>query len=167
MHALYIFSVWIHVLAAIIWVGGLFFVVLVVVPWLRGGGRVDAGVFLRETGVRFRTVGWTCFGIVLITGTFNLWVRGVRLGDFARVDWLSSPFGRATVLKLAVFILVLAVSAIHDFSLGPRATVAIAKDPTSMEAARFRRRASILGRVNGLFAITLVALGVILVRGWP
>jgi hypothetical protein len=62
---------------------------------------------------------------------------------------------------------VLLVSAVHDFSLGPRATVAIAKDPTSAEAERFRRRASVLGRLNALLALALVALGVILVRGWP
>lgn len=167
MHALYILSVWLHVLAAITWVGGMFFVVLVVVPWLRRGGRAHASVFLRETGVRFRTVGWTSFVIVLLTGTFNLWVRGVRLSDFAQVAWRSSPFGRAVLVKLGVFALVLLVSAVHDFSLGPRATVAIAKDPTSAEAERFRRRASVLGRLNALLALALVALGVILVRGWP
>lgn len=167
MQALYILSVWLHVLAAITWVGGMFFVVLVVVPWLRRGGRANASVFLRETGVRFRTVGWTCFAIVLTTGTFNLWVRGVRLGDFTQADWRSSPFGQATLLKLGVFVLVLLVSGVHDFSLGPRATIAIAKDPSSTEAERLRRRASVLGRLNTILALALVGLGVILVRGWP
>ena len=57
MHALYLLSVWIHILAATVWIGGMSFLVLVVVPWLRRGGRVEAAVFLRETGERFRNVG--------------------------------------------------------------------------------------------------------------
>lgn len=78
MHALYLLSVWVHILAATVWLGGMLFLVLVVVPWLRKGGGTDAAVFLRETGERFRSVGWGCFFVLLITGTFNLWFRGVR-----------------------------------------------------------------------------------------
>jgi putative copper resistance protein D len=167
MHALYLLSVWVHILAATVWIGGMSFLVLVVVPWLRRGGRVEAAVFLRETGERFRNVGWSCFLLLAVTGTFNLWVRGVRLSDFARAEWLTSPFGKTVLLKLGVFALVLTVSAVHDFVVGPRATRAIAKSPQSAEAQRERRRASLLGRVNVVFALILVAAGVMLVRGVP
>src|SRR5690606_19724327 len=122
MHALYLFSVWVHILAATVWVGGMLFLVLVVVPWLRKGGRTNAGIFLRETGERFRNVGWVCFGLVLVAGTFSLWVRGVRLSHFASADWLGPPFGKTVVVKLSAFLLVLVVSAVHDFVVGPRAT---------------------------------------------
>ncbi len=81
MRALYLLSVWIHILAATVWIGGMLFLVLVVVPWLRKGKRPDAAVFLRETGTRFRNVGWICFALLAVTGTFNLWMRGVRLSD--------------------------------------------------------------------------------------
>jgi putative copper export protein len=167
MHIAYLVSVWIHIVAAIIWVGGMLFLVLVVVPWLRRGGRVDAAVFLRETGARFRNVGWGCFGVVLLTGTFNLWARGVRLSDFVREEWLSSPFGKTVVLKLLVFAAVLTISATHDFAVGPRATAAIAQNPRSEHAAAMRRRASLLGRANVVLALVLVGAGVMLVRGTP
>ena len=104
---------------------------------------------------------------MLITGTFNLWVRGVRLADFTRAEWLDSSFGKTTLLKLAVFAVVLVISGIHDFILGPRATAAIAEDPRSARAAALRRRASVLGRLNAVLALVLVALGVMLVRGVP
>ena len=97
MRVLYLASVWLHILAATVWIGGMAFLVLVVVPWLRKRGATDAGRLLRETGQRFRTVGWVCFAIVAITGTFNLWSRGVRLSDFSRAEWLSSPFGHTSL----------------------------------------------------------------------
>jgi putative copper export protein len=167
MHALYLLSVWVHILAASVWIGGMLFLVLVVVPWLRRGGRKEAAVFLRETGERFRNVGWTCFGLLLVTGTFNLWMRGVRLGDFTRAEWLSSPFGKTVLVKLSAFMLVVTVSAIHDFVVGPRATRAIAAAPGSVASRLARRQASRLGRINVALALVLVAAGVMLVRGVP
>lgn len=164
---LYFISVVLHILAATIWIGGIAFLVLVVVPWLRGGGRVAAGAFLRETGERFRTVGWTCFGVLLVTGTYNLWYRGVRPRHLVDPTWLQSPVGSAIALKLAVFALVLCISVVHDFSVGPRATRAIALDPTSPEAARLRQQASLLGRANALLALVLIVIAVAIVRGWP
>jgi copper resistance protein D len=167
MRTLYYVSVWLHVLAATIWIGGLFFIVLVVVPWLRRGGRTGAGAFLRETGVRFRTVGWTCFAVLALTGTFNLWVRGVRPRHFVDPDWLATPSGCTVAAKVAVFAIVLAISVVHDFVVGPRATRAIEDDPASAEAARLRRMASLLGRANALLALVLLAIAIAIVRGWP
>jgi uncharacterized membrane protein len=166
----YLVSVWVHILAATIWIGGLFFVVLVVVPWLRRGNATsaqDAGRFLSETGERFRAVGWICFGLVAATGVFNLGVRGVRLQDVVDPAWWTSGFGSAVGLKLLAFGLVLVVSFVHDFRVGPAATDAIRGEPDSARARSLRRRASLLGRLNGVLALVLVALGVVIVRGWP
>ncbi|HEX7481091.1 MAG TPA: DUF4149 domain-containing protein [Polyangiales bacterium] len=167
MHVLYLLSVWIHILAAITWVGGMGFLMLVVVPWLRTADRLVAARLMRDTGRRFRTVGWACFGIVLVTGSFNLWVRGVRLESFADAQWRGSPFGEAVQWKLAVFALVLVLSVVHDFFIGPGASAAQQRAPGSAEADRMRRLASWMGRGNALLALVLVALAVALVRGWP
>lgn len=167
MPALYVLSVWIHILAATAWIGGIFFLVLVVVPWLHGKDRATAATFLRETGTRFRNVAWACFAVLLTTGVANLGFRGVRLENFFQREWLTSSFGHAVVCKLALFAAVLALSVIHDFSVGPRAAIAVEIDPASPEAEKLRRQASLLGRANALLALLLVAVGVILVRGWP
>ena len=167
MRTLYLISVWLHILAATIWIGGIFFIVLVVVPWLRKGGRAGAGTFLRETGARFRSVGWACFAVLAVTGTFNLWIRGVRPRFFLDPDWLASSFGRTVTLKLGVFAVVLIISVVHDFIVGPRATAVLERDAGSPEAARLRRIASLLGRANALLALALLAIAVALVRGWP
>lgn len=167
MHGLYLFSVFLHIAAAIVWIGGMFFLVLVVVPWLKRGDRAQASIVMRETGRRFRNIGWACFGIVLVTGTFNLYMRGVRLGDFFRPEWLASPFGKAVSYKLSLFFVAVSLSAVHDFWHGPRATLAGRKNPRSPEAERLRKQASWMGRLNMVLALALVGLGIVLVRGWP
>ncbi len=167
MHALFVVSVWLHILAAIAWVGGMFFLVLVVVPWLRRGGGIDAGRFLHETGVRFRNVGWACFGVLLVTGLFNLGYRGVRPTHLVDPSWLATPYARAVLAKLGLFALILLVSAVHDFAIGPRATRVLRESPGSEEALALRRRASLLGRFNALLALAIVFVAVVLVRGWP
>jgi copper resistance protein D len=163
----YLISVWLHILAAMTWIGGMFFIVLVIVPSLRRGDRAAATKLLGESGRRFRTVGWACFAILIATGSFNLYVRGVKLHDFTSAEWLRSPFGKAIVFKLSIFAFVLVLSAIHDFAIGPRAVLELERDPSSAVSARLRRRASLMGRINALLALALVAFGVILVRGWP
>jgi copper resistance protein D len=167
VHALYVISVWLHILAAMAWVGGMLFLVLVVVPWLRRGGGVDAGRFLHETGVRFRNVGWGCFALLLATGTFNLWFRGIRFTHFVDPAWLGTPYAKALIAKLVVFALIVAVSAVHDFSIGPRATRALRERPGAPEALTLRKRASLLGRLNAVLALVVVFVAVTLVRGWP
>jgi len=167
VHQLYLLSVWIHIMAAMVWTGGMLFLVLVAVPWLRKGPREQAAAFLHETGTRFRNVGWICFLLLAITGTFNLWFRGVRLADFGHAEWLCSPFGRTITLKLGLFFAVLVVSAVHDFIVGPRATQALQRAPHSTRAHAARRRASLLGRTNVLLALLIVAAAVMLVRGVP
>lgn len=168
MHTLYYFSVLLHVLAAITWIGGMAFLVLVAVPYLRrSGDRRAAAAFLAAAGPRFRDVGWACFAVALVTGTFNLWVRGVRLSSFGDPEWLATSFAQTVILKLGVFVIVLAVSIAHDFVVGPRATVAVQKDPSSPEAEKLRRIASWMGRLNALLALALVAAAVALVRGGP
>lgn len=167
MSTLYLVSVWLHVLAATAWLGGMFFLMLVVLPWLRRGDRATAAKLLAETGVRYRAVGWACFAVVLVTGTFNLWVRGVRLHDFASGEWLASSFGRTVLLKLGAFTAVVAISAVHDFVVGPRAAAELTRAPDSPRAHALRRQASLLGRVTFLLALLLVALGVVVVRGVP
>ena len=54
-----------------------------------------------------------------------------------------------------------------DMDPGEMTDEEIAEDPRSARAAALRRRASVLGRLNAVLALVLVALGVMLVRGVP
>ena len=185
---LYQVSVFLHIVSAIIWVGGMLFLALVVVPATRTVPAAERAALFGVLGRRFRTVGWACIATLLVTGTINLTYRGVTLENlFARELWASS-FGAALALKLGVVALLLALSVYHDFVIGPRSVRALARHPgaglqagpgappavaapspagPSAEAQRLRRRASLVGRAEAILALAAVALGIMLVRGVP
>ena len=165
LHSLYRVSVLVHVLAAIVWVGGIGFFSFVLVPWIRSDDAPARRRALHELALRFRPIGWTCFAILLVTGTFNLWVRGVRIESFTRAEWLGSPLGQAVVAKLGLFAAVVALSGLHDFVVGPRVASAMRVGAPPAQVAAARRRASWMGRINGALAIALVAAAVSIVRG--
>lgn len=164
MRALYLTSVWLHILAAAAWIGTLVFLATVLVPTLRRQGD-DAlrARLLRASGPGLRILGWTCFGLLFTTGLINLAGRGFDLTDLGWRLW-QGPFGRALVWKLLAFAAVLALSGLHDFRWGPRAAAA---EPGSPEGLRLRRVAGWVGRLNLLLALAIVYLAVMLVRGWP
>jgi putative copper export protein len=169
MTALYYLSVWLHVLAAAVWIGGMAFIVLVVVPLIRQPSSRDwAASFIHRSGLRFRAVGWVCLALLVVTGAVNMGFRGLRWGELFTTGYAGNPIGRALMWKLILVAGVLVVSAVHDFRIGPRATELWQQDPASPEAARFRRLAGIFGRINALLALAIVLLAVMVARGgWP
>ncbi len=168
MHALYLASVWLHIMAAVAWVGGTLFLVLVLVPAIRQEEfRRIGSALIRFTGLRFRWVGWVCFAIFIITGSVNLAARGIGFAELMEAPFWQGSFGRTLALKLALVAAILGISALHDFRLGPRAAAAWEADPSSAETLRLRRTAVQLGRWNLLLALAVILLGIMLVRGAP
>jgi uncharacterized membrane protein len=157
--------VWLHVLAAATWLGTMVFLAAVLVPVLRATGD-DAlrARLLGATGTRLRALGWLSFGVLATTGLVNLTFRGFDLLDRSDVGWRlwQGPFGHALAWKLGLFAVVLLLSAVHDFRLGPRAT---ALAPGSPAALRLRRWATWIGRLNLLLGLAIVFLAVALARG--
>ena len=146
------------------WLGGMFFLALVGAPVLR---RVEpaslrAEVF-RRLGGRFRVAGWVAIVVLLATGATNLGLRGLldaeTLGDPA---FWGRPYGRTLGWKLALVTVMVSLSALHDFVLGPRVS---RLDPGSPAALTARRRVAWLARVNAGLGVALVAVALRLSRG--
>jgi copper resistance protein D len=165
---IYLVSVWLHIMAAVVWVGGTLFLVIVLVPAIRRPefGAI-ASALIRFTALRFRWVGWVCFCIFALTGVVNLAARGIGLQELRGALFWQGSFGRTLAIKLMLVAAILLISAFHDFFLGPRASAAWEADPVSVETLRFRRRAVHLGRLNLLLSLAAIVLGIMLVRGAP
>ena len=68
------------------------------------------------------------------------------------------------MVKLVLVLLVLLLSAVHDFAVGPRAAALKRADPDSVRARSLGRLASRIARANLLLTLAILALAVMLVR---
>lgn len=164
MSGLYYLNVSAHVLAAIVWLGGMFFIALIGAPVLRGidSAPVRAQI-LRLLGARFRLIGWIAIAVLLATGAANLGFRDqLSWSVLGSAAFWSTRYGTALAWKLAAVAFMLVASALHDFVLGPRAS---RHDPQSAEARAARRSAAWIARVNALVGIVVVYAAVRLARG--
>ncbi len=161
--SVYLLSVTLHVLAAMLWLGGMFFLAAVGAPVLRGVEPALRARLFQALGERFRVVGWAAIGVLLVTGAVNLRFRGWWGTEvWTSAGFWGSPAGRALAWKLGAVAVMVAVSAVHDFVQGPAAGRLMPGSPRALAA---RRRASWLARINALVGILLVAAAVRLARG--
>lgn len=160
----YYFNVTLHVLAALLWLGGMFFLGAVGAPVLR---RVEPASLRAQLftglGEQFRRVGWTAIGVLVITGIFNLHFRGLLRAElWTSAAFWSSGLGQALAWKLGTAALMIGISAVHDFISGPAAG---RLEPGSPAAVRARLRAAWMARVNAIVGVVLVIAAVRLARG--
>lgn len=162
--SLYHLNVTLHVVAALFWLGGMFFLGVVGAPVLRQVEPPAMRVALfRDLGLRFRNAGWFAIGVLVATGVGNLWFRGVLSWSvLSQGHFWATPYGRALGWKLAAVTTMVVVSAVHDFVLGPAASAA---RPGTPEAERARRWAAYLARANAFVGLLLVLFAVRLARG--
>lgn len=165
MPAFYFLNVTVHVLAAMLWLGGMMFLGLVGAPVLRA---VEPAALRQQLfqalGLRFRAIGWWAIGVLIVSGIANLHFRGwLRwegiLGEGA--FWRSAA-GHALGFKLGCVTVMLAVEAVHDFALGPMAGAA---EPGSPRALELRRHAALLARFSAIVGVLVVIAAVRLARG--
>ncbi|NIT56624.1 MAG: DUF4149 domain-containing protein, partial [Aliifodinibius sp.] len=78
MRWFYATSVFIHILSAVVWIGGMIFIALIVVPVTRKPLFENVKTSLIQTiGERFRIIGWICLALFLLTGYLNIGFKGL------------------------------------------------------------------------------------------
>jgi len=162
----------VHVFSAVIWIGGAIFLALVMVPVARGMEPPAMGlIFLRKAALRFRGIAWILLTLLVVSGLLALESRGIGVDRFTEDGFWSTEIGTALGVKIVLVGILLVISGIHDFILGPRLAEAMQQiprgqqPPDSLVAAR--KRLVMLARLNLLIAISVAVLGLMLVRGVP
>lgn len=145
MRGVYLASVWLHIIAAMTWVGGMVAFVALVMPYFRRQPEATKEHFLNWFGPRFESVSWICLAVLVTTGTFNLWARGVQPFDFLRPEWRATAFAQLLMLKLGLVAVAIVITCVH----GRTAT---------------RGQARWLGRALLVAGLAIAALAVMLVR---
>jgi putative copper export protein len=135
--------VWLHVLAAAVWLGGLVYASHLVVPAVARGDRGAVAILARA-----RVAAWVAVALVVLTGLENL--RHARLESL----WLQ--------LKVLLVLLLVPLAAHRDFALVPRLRRALDRGVPPASAASGLRR---LDPVILLLGVVALFLGVGLARG--
>jgi putative copper export protein len=137
---MYLASVWLHVVAAMAWVGGMIFLVSAVIPLKKPDLTIAAAK-------RFRVVGWIALATLVVTGVANVLHRGYRVEQLFTGEVFAGEWGRRLAMKLACVALVIGLSLAHD-----------------LRAEKGGRFASITGRITFMLSLLIVALATTLVR---
>jgi uncharacterized membrane protein len=143
---------WLHVLGAVVWVGGLAYQAHVLLPAARRG---QAALFA-EAARRGRPIAWTAIALVALTGFYNV----TRLGPLERV--MASGVALTLTGKFTLALAAVAVASQRDFAQVPRLRRALAAgdDPAPALGA-----IAWLDRVALLLAVVIVYLGLVISRG--
>ena len=151
--------VWIHLIAAVSWIGGTIFLSLVLAPSYRAlASKPDAGALFRTSAKRFRLVVWGAVAMLLLTGPMLVLSRGWSL--FEPTRWPS-----VLVFKLSLVVVLLVMTLAHDLALGPRVRVILslpsdkrsASDRTILAAASWLPRVALVLSLAVLFAAVMLA----------
>jgi len=149
----YYISVWLHVVGAAFWIGGMLFLPLVLLPGIQK--HPDRLNLLMATGLKFRFYGYIVLAIMMITGLLNIYLRGIRFSlDF----FIMTRYGQLVELKIILFVLMITISLMHDLLVGRKAI-------EQMENQKIKLIARWTGRILLFIALVMAYIGVIISRG--
>lgn len=150
------FSLFLHIVAALFWIGGMLFLTLVVAPFLKTIQDVkERSRIYQIVGKGFRFWGWVAISIMVITGPLNLYLMGMPLSNLIDPSFHSTSYGKALDVKISFVVLIIMTSLLHDFIFGPKAR----NSPACSFIAKW------LGRSNLFIALTIVLFAVFLRLG--
>jgi putative copper resistance protein D len=149
-------SLFLHVLAAILWIGGMLFLTLIIAPFLKSlNDRKQQSFLYQMVGTRYRFWGWISIVILLITGPLNLYLMGISPLAIFNPTFHGTDYGFALMMKLGFVFIIVVSSILHDFWLGPKAR----------NSPEYTKVARIFGRSNLVIALLIVIFAVFLRTG--
>lgn len=110
-----------HLLAAALWLGHMFFWSLFSGPALKRIQPPDIAIRLRDLSLRMGALGWPGLTVLTATGAYLLAFRGIGLGELLSADFRASPHDRVLTAKLALVGAMVCYQAIFAHHRAPRA----------------------------------------------
>lgn len=144
---------WLHLLAAMTWIGGMIFILIVLLPVMRRSlSPLDRTLLFAKVGQRYFTASWISLVILVITGILNAERRGL---DWSRLT--ESEYGRTLHLKLEFAGVSVVLTLTHALYFGKklaRLAERVRDLGEDEETARERRRLQIIS--GSISAVNLV-----------
>jgi uncharacterized membrane protein len=149
---------WLHLLAAMFWVGGQIFLVAVVLPALRRAVAPDERARLAAAvGRQYLYTAWIALTVLVGTGIANAVLGGVTWASLT-----DTTYGHILAVKAALVMVVLALTAVHGLYYGGRLEeLARHARADARAAARYKtlqRRSVRLSAINLFLNLVIVLL---------
>ena len=142
---------WVHLVGAVVWIGGLAYQTHVLLPAARRG---DPRPFV-EAARRARPVTWTAVALVVLSGFYNV----TQLGSLERA--MQTGAGLLLAAKLGLVIVAVALAAQRDFAQVPILDAVLRAGGDTAAPLRAVGR---LDRVVLLLALVVIYLGLAVSR---
>ena len=169
MDILWLLIRWIHVIAAVVWIGGNLVLAMVIVPYFRQNlPSVQRIQLLTQIGKRFEPIVWGCVGILFFTGIANIF-DAIGFGSSSGAE-VANTFMRTLLIKLILFIALLILTALHSFVFGPRLSAAIEglapeTEELPPQVKPLRKQMSIVSSLMGVVSLLILLAAVALRMG--
>ena len=139
----------VHLLAAMVWVGGSIALVVAAVPAIRTLEGKPRGEALRELGLRWRPLGYGALIVLALTGA-----------QLASHDWSRgrSPFQTVLWVKIGLSVALVLASYLHNFVYGPRLQAEVREG----RPEKSRPTLVLVGYASLALTVTVPILGAIL-----
>ena len=167
MDIFYLFFRWIHVIAAVVWVGGNLILAMVIVPHFRQSlPPVERIKLLTQIGKRFEPVVWGCIGVLFFTGIVNIF----DAVDITSLAPITNAFMRTLLIKIVLFFVLIILTVLHSMIFAPRLAAAIEDlDPTleelPPEIKPLRTQMSVVSSLMGVVSLLILLAAVALRMG--
>ncbi len=133
----------VHLVAMALWIGHMLVWSIVAGPALKKVEPEATAAFLRERMVYLGGLGWPALAILVPTGLYLLWLRGIGPVDLVTLGFLDRPDGGPLALKLALVLWMIVYQSVWG-----------------------HRPAPIANWFNIAAALSILACSVVIVRGW-
>lgn len=149
---------WLHMVATVVWIGGLVALVILVLPAARQ--IMDTGnyaLFLEQVQRRLDPLGWMSLAVLLATGLFQLSASPNYEGLFN----ITNRWAVSILIKHILFFGMIGVSAYLTWGVLPalrRNALLLAKGVETKDGDELRKREALLLRINLVLGILILGL---------
>jgi uncharacterized membrane protein len=154
------FSFFLHLIATVVWIGGLVTMALVVWPGMRNALSDDAafGRAVEVIDARFRPLANISLIVLILTGLVQLNANT----NYKGLLNISNLWAQAILLKHISIVGMIVVGAVMNFSIQPalrrNAMLAASGVATDAEAAALRSRMNLLARIDLILGVVVLVL---------
>lgn len=150
---LLIIFTWVHLLSAVVWVGGIFFILFVVLPVAKKTLE-QPGKLIGAIGIKFVPLANTSILLIIMSGIF----MGLSSHSFPGIVSLDSLWSQTLLIKVLIALTMASIHLYRGLVLTPTITKLTAESGHSGQIGKLQKLSLNLVRTNLILGLTVLLL---------